>query len=203
MKKILCMICLLVLSVSLLSSCSLLGGGSEDKDFENAKKAFELLEEAEEICIEGMDDIYGAWYFGIYDADDSSTYSVFNDLALQTSFSASDLRTNGGFEGKYLVNGLGDTSEWQYCLWTVQNCLEKRGDFDKVDELLSQSKTYIQSLSSDYTYTADFKDYYAKVASYAEFFKNTTGSFKQLQTTVADYENSIRTAKESFKFDFE
>ena len=36
------------------------------------KKAYEKLNDVADLCIKGMDDIYGAWYFGIYKSRDSS-----------------------------------------------------------------------------------------------------------------------------------
>ncbi len=214
-------ITLLLILAFVFSFCSCSGGNSNETsknyvttatteipeepnmDYENAQKAYEMLEKAENLCKDGMDDIYGAWYFGIYDADSYTSSTVFKMLALQTSFSATELSTNGGYSGSLLVSGLGSTSEWQFCLWTVQNCLEARGDFAEVDSLLEESKTLIQNISKEYEYYSAFKNYYTKVASYAEFFKATTGSFNQLQNTISSYENEIRTAKEIFKFDFE
>ncbi len=176
---------------------------SNNEDYANAKKAYDLLEQAENICITGMDDIYNAWRFGIYDAPDCSLSTVFSEYANETSFSSTELSTDGGYEAIYLICGSGSTKGWQFCMWTIQNCLEKRGDFNEVDRLLAESKSYIQKITSEYEYYGDFKDYYAKVASYAEFFKAPSGSFEQLKTTILDYENGIRTAKEIFKFDFE
>ena len=172
-------------------------------DRENAQKAYELLVDAEKICIEGMDDIYGAWHFGLYDAGEYTSSEVFDKLALRTSFSAYELKDNGGWSGEYLVEGDGELAGWEFCLYAVENCLEARGDFDRVDLLLEESKKQIQLLGESYEYTVDFKNYYTKVSSYAEFFKNVTGSFKQLQTTITEYENGIRTAKEVFRFEFE
>ncbi len=206
MKKIICIVCLLAVSVGLLASCGKaqekndVATAQETNDAASAQKAYELLEQAEEICINGMDDIYNAWRFGIYEADDCYTSTIFYKLSLETSFSSSELEENGGFSASSLVSG---DDNWQYCLWAVKNCLKNRGDFDEVDRLLAESKIAIQSISSDYEYYSAFKEYYAKVASYAEFFKETTGSFNQLVDTISDYENDIRTAKEIFKFDFE
>ncbi len=194
LKKVLTVLCILTVLSCLLSSCD-----SSTQDFENAQKAYDLLQEAESICINGMVDIYGAWYFGQYEADECSSNTVFTKLSESTSFSASELKDDGAYSGPYLVNGLGEI----YCVEVVKNCLTARGDYSKVDQLLSESKSYIKSLSKEYEYRSDFKDYHSKIASYAEFFKSPTGSFDQLQGTTSDYENSIKTAREALKFDFE
>ena len=44
--------------------------------YENAKNAYEKLNEASAICIRGMDDVYNAWYFGIYEASKASSSTV-------------------------------------------------------------------------------------------------------------------------------
>lgn len=47
--------------------------------YDNALKSYEKLNEVAALCVDGMDDIYGAWYFGIYEADDAK-YSFYSKL---------------------------------------------------------------------------------------------------------------------------
>lgn len=62
--------------------------------YDNAKLAYEKLNDVADLCIDGMDDIYGAWYFGIYKADDTKSYeSVFDNMAKETPhFTSSELK---------------------------------------------------------------------------------------------------------------
>ena len=62
--------------------------------YDNAKKSFEALKEVANLCVNGMDDIYGAWYFGIYKASSASgNYYFYYDLAKETpNLSGGDLK---------------------------------------------------------------------------------------------------------------
>ena len=55
------------------------------KAFDIAKEAYTELCNAADLTISVMDSVYGAWYFGIYKAGDSTTSSVISDLAKETS----------------------------------------------------------------------------------------------------------------------
>ena len=46
----------------------------EEQAFEDAKIVYEKLNDAADRCINGMTDIYGAWYFGIYKADEKQMF---------------------------------------------------------------------------------------------------------------------------------
>lgn len=176
--------------------------GKEDHQVEG-KKAYALLEEAEMICLEGMEDIYATWYFGIYKLDDVAVSKVFEELSEITSFDESFLKKHADYSGENLVNGTVDYAAWNCCLFAIENCLSARGDYSDLDVLLAEAKTAIQALPDEYDYKDELKNYYNKLASYAGFFENITGSFNDLKTTMSDYERGIREAKEVLRFDFE
>ena len=174
----------------------------KEQAFNNAKLAFEKLNEAAQLCIAGMDDVYGAWHFGIYDADDYSSSYVAMYLSLETSFTTNEITqacSDAGFSVSYL------TYDFNYCLWAIEQAHINRGTFDQLHTLLGDVQSILQEMSEkygDYAYYPKLKEYYAKVASYADFFENTTGSFQQLATTINDYENSIRTYQSDLNFIF-
>ena len=172
--------------------------------FDNAKKAFEKIYEVEKYCIGGMDDIYGAWYFGIYDADDYYSSTVMDALAKETpNLTKNDLEKGWkalGYSTKALL-----TYDWNYCLYTVESAQKEKGIYKNIDNNLTEAKSIMQKLTdeyNDYEYYPKLKDYYSKVASYADFFKNPTGSFNQLADTINDYENNIRTYRSDLEFLF-
>lgn len=171
--------------------------------YENAKAAYDKLNEAAQLCIDGMDDIYGAWYFGIYEADDCTSRNLYNEFALKTPhFMSSQLKDAADLLG---VSDYTVMSDWQYCLYVVEAAIVTKGTYVEVDNLLSDAQKIMQTLTDeydDYEYYPKLKEYYAKVSSYAEFFKNPTGSFKQLADTINDYENGIRTYQTDVGFLF-
>ncbi len=176
--------------------------------FDNAKEAYNKIAQASTMCIDGMDDIYGAWQFGIYEADECSISTVFSYMALETSFTYSQLEAaaaNCGLDSYDCVYGAYGVDEWQCCLWVVMQAHEDAGTHTTINGLLSQAEVILKDMGteySDYEYYPTLKEYYSKVSSYASFFAEPTGSFEQLKTTINDYENSIRTLNSDLEFVF-
>lgn len=175
----------------------------EEAAHAKAKEAFEKLNSISDVCEAGMDDVYGAWYFGIYDSDDTKGSLMFLMMSFETpNLSSTQLQeaaTSMGYTGYSLVDN------WQKCLWVAEKAIEQSGAYDTVKTGLSEVQTMLQELTSVYgdeKYVPKLQEYYAAVTSYADFFTNTTGSFNQLQTTINDYENSILTIKSSVGFLF-
>ena len=76
----------------------------------------------------------------------------------------------------------------------------------ELDAALKSAKTELKTMTAEYTDYSEYpklKSYYAKVNSYAEFCKDSQGSFEQLKTTIQDYENEIRTFRADLEFIFE
>lgn len=168
--------------------------------YQNAKEAYEKLKEVSQLCINGMDDIYSAWYFGIYDADD--TYSFDYDLSYEVSFSSTQITAAREALG---ISESFAKSDWNYSLWIIQEAFSQRGDYDKINESMAEAGSVLQALTNeydDYTYYPKLKEYYSSIKSYVEFFTNPSGSFKQLADTINTYENSIRTLESDVGFLF-
>lgn len=171
--------------------------------YENAKEAYEQLNEVAELCESGMDDIYGAWYFGIYEADDSFPYLVFNDLAKKTN-NITDVE----LETAAYKLGLSESSvrnNWNNSVIVVQKAIEEKGGYATIEEKMTNAENILQQLTSeygDYTYYPKLKEYYTAVSSYVDFFVSPTGSFEQLVDTINNYENTIRTYKADVGFLF-
>ena len=171
----------------------------KQKVYENAKSAYEKLNEAAQLCIDGMDDIYGAWHWGIYKAKNAYSGLVFYDLASATPhFTSAELEATGYSET--LVKG-----DWNYAVFAVEKALTTRGDYDTVKTKMSEAQSILHELTTtydDYTYYPKLKDYYAAVDSYVTFFLSPTGSFSQLADTVNNYETNIRTYQSDVGFLF-
>ena len=53
--------------------------------YTNAKEAYVKLKEVADLCVSGMGDIYNAWYFGIYEADDTYSSSFYYEMSKENS----------------------------------------------------------------------------------------------------------------------
>ena len=178
-----------------------------DLVYDNAKQAYEQLNKVADLCANGMDDIYGAWYFGIYKASDTKSYeSVYDNMARETPhFSSDELKTAGEMIFSADMTELLMKNDWQYCLYVVEEAITLRGDYDTIDTELNAAQNILQELTKtydDYSYYPKLKDYFAAVSSYVEFFKSPSGSFTQLSDTINGYENNIRTYRSDVGFLF-
>lgn len=180
--------------------------------FDNAKKAFNKISEAEEICENGMHDVHKAWHFGIYDASDYDAFTVLTPLCQELRLTEKEVEAGLeafaeaiGRNALYLKVDLTLDDAMSYCTNLIVFSYAARGDIDIIDNNLEEAKELLQKLTTeyqDYEYYPKLKDYYAKVSSYAEFFKSPSGSFDQLADTINDYENNIRTYRSDLEFLF-
>lgn len=171
--------------------------------YENAKQAYEKLKEVASLCVNGMDSIYGAWYFGIYEADDANYSFFFTAMSFEVpGLSSEELEAAAKELGFSAYSAM---ASWQVCLWITEKAIEMRGDYDTISANMTDAEKTLQLLTDeyeDYTYYPKLKEYYASIASYVEFYKNPTGSFKQLADTINNYENGIRTLETDVGFLF-
>ena len=188
---------------------------AEDKKtqeaFDTAKNAYTALNEASDFVVGVMDSVYGAWYFGIYKADDSTTTNVISNLSKETHLSTSELSA----AVKSLTESIGVseylwefsmTDDWQYCLYTVNEAYVLNGVIGEIQQKIDTANAALRTMTNefdDYKHYPTLKDYYAKVTSYFEFAQNPTGSFQQLKDTINSYETDMRTLKSDLSFVFE
>lgn len=174
----------------------------EINEAEIAQQAYDLIENAESICKGGMGIISAAWHFGIWDAPECETDVVMERLAAQIGFEVSFIEENGGHTADELVNGDGDFDGWEFCLTTAENCLSAVGAYVSVDEALNTARDLIRKLPDSHANYQELKDYYTKVAAYAAYFENISGSYNDLTEAITKYEDDIQKAKEPLLFDF-
>lgn len=175
----------------------------EEAIYANAKEAYEMLNAVADKCEAGMDDIYGAWYFGIYGSSTISSSVAFDRLAAQTpNLSSSSLESAAKSLGISKYNVVGN---WQNCVYIAETAHSRNGDYDFVTEQLSEVENTLRELTGeyeDYTYYPKLKEYFSVVSSYADFFLSPTGSFSQLSDTINGYETDIRTYRSEVGFLF-
>ena len=183
-------------------------GGSADvkpekiDETEIAQQAYDLIDSAESLCKSGMGIISAAWHFGIWDAPECDTDSVVERLSVKIGFDVSFVEKNGGYTADELVNGDGDFEGWEICLITAENCLSAASAYTSVNEALEVARGLIREIPNGYANYQYLKDYYTKVAAYAAYFENVSGSYNDLTEAIAEYESKIQTAKEPLLFDF-
>lgn len=174
--------------------------------YSNAKQAYEKLKEVSSLCASGMDSIYGAWYFGIYKAKDTTSSNFYTKMAQEVpGFTSKELEAGANeLLSASLCATLGK-SDWQYSIWIVESAITIRGDYATITANMDEAEKILQTLTTeyqDYAYYPKLKDYYSSIKSYVEFFTSPSGSFNQLADTVNDYENKIRTLDSDVGFLF-
>lgn len=173
------------------------------KEFsETAQLAYDLIESAESLCKSGMGIISSAWHFGIWDAPGCENSTVIEQLSAQIGFEVSFIEENGNYDADTLINGDGNFGGWEFCLMTAENCLSAAGTYTSVDYALDAARDLIREIPEDYANYQNLKNYYTKVAAYAAYFENVSGSYNDLIETINEYESNIQEAKEPLLFDF-
>lgn len=169
---------------------------------ERAQRAYDLIESAESLCKSGMGIISSAWHLGIWDAPECETSTVIEKLSAQIGFEVSFIEENGNYTADELVNGDGNFGGWEFCLMTAENCLSASGTYTSVNDALDAARDLIREIPEDYANYQSLKDYYTKVAAYAAYFENVSGSYNDLTEAINKYEKDIQEAKEPLLFDF-
>ena len=179
----------------------------EKAEFECGKKTYDDLVAASELCEDISYAVYGAWYFSIYEYDDYDTLFRKN-AAFSSRVGIWDLE-----EFLKTSKGIDDERDWvlylddfNYSVDLVIEYLTANGEIAQLNTLLANAKSELKSMTqkySDYTYYPALKQFYAQVVSYAEFITKPTGSFRELKSTIENYENEIRTYKADLAFVFE
>ncbi|MCM1186173.1 MAG: hypothetical protein NC251_12535 [Lachnoclostridium sp.] len=170
---------------------------------EIAQQAYDLIENAEDLCKAGMGIISAAWHFGIWNASECDASTVMEQLSAQIGFDVSFVEENGGYTADELVNGDGNWDGWEFCLMTAENCLSAVGVYTSVGDALDSARDLIRKIPADYEHYQNLKDYYTKVAAYVAYFENISGSYNDLTEAIAKYEGDIQVVKEPLLFDFD
>ena len=180
--------------------------------FDTAKTAYAALNKAANSVISVMDTVYGAWHFGIFDADDSNYTNVVSNLAKTGNLSESDINSGVRALAKdydkifsVLLAMTGDDA-FSYCVIVVNKAYEENSTFYSIKTNIESANTALKTMTADfddYKHYPALKEFYATVSAYAAFAQNPTGSFQQLKDTINDYENSIRALRSDLSYVFD
>lgn len=174
----------------------------EIDEAELAQQAYDLIQGAESVCKSGMEIISVAWHFGIWDAPECETDVVMERLSAQIGFDVSFMEENGGCTANELIYGDENFSGWEFCLMAAENCLSAAGAYTSVNEALDTARDLIREIPDGHANYQYLKDYYTKVAAYAAYFENVSGSYNDLKKAITEHESNIQAAKEPLLFDF-
>ena len=162
---------------------------------EQAKAAYDKLTEAAEIAVTGVEDIYGGANAGLQGQRSSSLTMMYY---MENSTSIDSLELSDAY---YALRKLGDSEDSvANGVAVVLLAYNTRGTFTQLDALMNEGLTIVQKLGADYsdeTYAPKLQEYYTAISVCAEFFKNPTGTFSELENTVKDYKNNIATIQTS------
>ena len=188
------------------------------KAYDVSKMAYENITKAYKITEQYGDDIYDAWYIGIFNTEDlydqGGTYlaSELNlteeelaqgvSYALIQAFGMNWDETDQATKEEYMeasgihfltVGLMADIKT--FCVECVNGAYEVTGKNDEALLALEEAKTLMKQLSeeyADYEHYPNLKGYYTATSSFFNFCVNPTGSFDQLRTTINDYRNEAR-----------
>ena len=186
------------------SMCKAADPKVQQKD--DASYAYSYLMIVEGYCDLISQQLYDAWYFAIYKADDYTTAS-----SMITAFSkrvgiSTDLVTEA--VDSYLTSaGYGTSDIYRRAalstnggaIYVVKYAMTKGGHYDNAKEALASAKEYFQKLNSSYASVnaySEISSYYSAANAYLDFCISPSGSFSTLSSTLstfrtncADYRN--------------
>lgn len=162
---------------------------------EKSKAAYAKLTAAAELAITGVEDVYGGAYAGIQGKRSKNLTMMYyiydntslDDFELMDAYTA--LRKNGNTEDS-AANGVA----------VVLLAYNNRGTFTVLDDIMNEGLSIIKELSNDYcddVYAPKLQEYYTAISVCADFFKNPTGTFDELESTIKNYKNNITTIQTS------
>ena len=174
---------LLIISVIVMSNIAV----AETQN--TAQSVYESMNQLASACAKGVNEIYGAWHYGVYEAKDYiGDDAVFSFLSDATSFSSRELKDAAKTLGyrDYRLE-----SNWQSCVEVVMCALYTRGDYTAIVEGLEEVKRNMKLLFGTNDYDL-LKNYYISVSAYVDFFLNPTGNLREYAETSNNYKSEIR-----------
>ena len=162
---------------------------------ERAKVAYDKLTEAANFAINGVEDIYGGSYAGLQGQRSSSLTMMYY---MDDYTSLDGLELSDAYFALYRLGKKEDSAANGVSVVILAH--EARGTFAELDSLLNEGQKVIQELITEYsdeTYIPKLQEYFTSINVCADFFKEPTGTFSELENTVKNYKNSIVTIQTS------
>ena len=180
------------------SMCKAADPKVQQKD--DASYAYSYLMIVEGYCDLISQQLYDAWYFAIYKADDYTTAS-----SMITAFSkrvgiSTDLVTEA--VDSYLTSaGYGTSDIYRRAalstnggaIYVVKYAMTKGGQYDNAKKALASAKDYFQKLNSSYASVnaySEISSYYSAANAYLDFCISPSGSFSTLSSTLSTFRNN-------------
>ena len=162
---------------------------------QKAKASYEKLTEAADIAVTGVEDIYSGANAGVQGARSSSLTMMYY---MKNSTSLDNLELSDAYFALMKQGNADDSAASGVAV--VLLAYDARGTFTQLDYLLNEGLTIVQELTSNYsdeTYATKLQEYYTAISVCSDFFKNPTGTFSELESTVKAYKNNISTIQTS------
>jgi len=165
----------------------------EEEIYNKAKEAYTQIAAANVLCQQGVRGIYNAWYYSIFNLEDyfGSDERHLSALASKTGVSVGDLKKAMEKLDWTMIYVTLDSS---HVIKTVMTAFEVNGVTDNIDKALSEAQKCLKALDDTYSDTKYYpvlKSYYSSVKAYVDFYKNPSGSMRQMQDTISEYESNI------------
>lgn len=211
MKKsisVLLILLFIVSSILIFSSCD-----TTAENTENASECYNYLAEAHEICNNLLGDIYNAWHFAIYEADDCKSSGIIGEfldtLKFYNDISTTPEKNKLSLAVHAKLNEMGASSyEFEYYLSDFNITTDLviyiyRNDISRVNELLSSASNSLKGVSEKQDGYSTLKSYYLELKSCFDFCQSPDTSFEQLGTIKANFQKNLNTYKNELEFMFD
>ncbi len=180
------------------------------------KIIYDKLNAINSISSQQASSVYDAWYFAIYEADDSD-YILNVDRAIQVFASSVGLKKDVIIEAidQYL-DSIGQTNSDiarlavlrtnSGAISTVLIAYDNTGINEVVDSDFAEVKALLKEMDSTYeneTYYSTLKEYYSDSLAYYNFVISPSGSFNQLSTTLNSHTDKLTEHKNDLSFIYE
>lgn len=174
-----------------------------------AQSIYNDITTAVEICSENMEMYIDAWYYGIWEDEDTLSLKGLSD---EVGISADELDTairqmNKENDIDFTMSDFDDyyIEEFSVGLWIVDRVFNLREVFPKAENLLTESKSKLKDLEKkypDYEYNKDLVDYFNKANAFYQFSSDRNGSYETFKETVSDYEKALDEFKSNLEYTF-
>jgi hypothetical protein len=180
------------------------------------KIIYDKLNAINSISSQQASSVYDAWYFAIYEADDSG-YILNVDRAIQDFASSVGLKKDVIIEAidQYL-DSIGQTNSDiarlavlrtnSGAISTVLIAYDNTGINEVVESNFAEVKALLKEMDSTYeneTCYSTLKEYFSDSLAYYNFVISPTGSFSQLSTTLNGHTSKLTEHKNDLSFVYE
>lgn len=166
---------------------------------ERCQAANEQIAAAASLTIDGVYDLYAAWYFGVNEAaqsfsDEELFYEDFSYAVYKRgkhAFTPEKLKAAAETYG-YTYSQV--RKDWSKCVDVIIMATTIKGTFEEIGDELEQADEIISEmtkLNADSQYTKVIKEYYMAVFNYVSTYVNPSGSLLDLVDTIKSSEKKI------------